>query len=128
MAKFLDGHPRAFLDMAARFGQLQYQSKEERDRVRDFIIKYQDRLLYATDATTLAGDDDAAVSKEVRAKWRADWLYLTSDETMMVPELDGEFPGLKLPRAVIDKLYFTNARAAFAIVPADESSVGGADQ
>jgi predicted TIM-barrel fold metal-dependent hydrolase len=114
MAAFLDRNPRAFLDMAARFGQLQYQSKRDLNEVRDFMIKYADRLIYATDATTLPDDDNREVAEIVRAKWLADWRYLTSDEVISVPEIDGEFKGLKLPAAVVDKIYYMNAKTAFA--------------
>lgn len=122
MAKFLDKFPGAYLDMAARFGQLQHQSKQDLNRVRNFIIKYQDRLLYATDATTLAEDDSRETADSIQAKWVADWLYLTSDETITVPEIDGEFSGLKLPKTVIDKLYYANAQAAFSLACENDSS------
>jgi predicted TIM-barrel fold metal-dependent hydrolase len=125
MSAFLDRFPRASLDMAARFGQLQYQSKQNLARVRNFLIKYQDRLMYATDATTLAEDDPAAVAQEVRAKWMADWLYLTSDEKITVPELDGEFSGLKIPSKVVDKIYYSNANAVFDFACDKSSSDGG---
>ena len=115
MASFLDRFPTASLDMAARFGQLQFQSMRDRDAVRDFIIKYQDRLLYATDATTYSDDTGESVADQVRAKWLADWKYLTSDEAISVPEVDGEFRGLKLPREVIDKIYYENALLAYGL-------------
>ena len=122
MEKFLDRFPGAYLDMAARFGQLQHQSKLDLDRVRNFIIRYQDRLLYATDATTLVGDDNREVADTFRAKWIADWLYLTTDQTITVPEIDGEFSGLKLPKMVIDKIYYSNAQAAFSLACEHDST------
>lgn len=45
-AKRLDKYPNFSLDMAARICHFKVQ---DRDKVREFIIKYQDRLLYATD-------------------------------------------------------------------------------
>ncbi len=125
MSAFLDRFPRASLDMAARFGQLQYQSMRDSARVREFMIKYQDRLMYATDATTLAEDDNREVAQAAHAKWIADWLYLTSDESIMVPEIDGEFTGLKLPSSVVDKIYYSNAKAVFANVCGQTSSAEG---
>jgi hypothetical protein len=41
----------ANVDMAARMSQVQYQSVRDREKVRNFFIKYQDRLLYGTDLT-----------------------------------------------------------------------------
>ena len=46
LAKFLDRYPLAVVDLAARMGQVQYQSNRERAAVRAFFIRYQDRLLY----------------------------------------------------------------------------------
>jgi len=45
----LDRYPKMAVDMAARICHLQYQSSKDRERVRNFCIKYQDRLLYGTD-------------------------------------------------------------------------------
>jgi hypothetical protein len=51
LAKFLDAYPNATVDLAARMTQVQYQSKSDREKVRSFFIRYQDRLLYGTDLT-----------------------------------------------------------------------------
>ena len=59
IAAFLDRYPNANVDMAARMSQLQYQSVRNYDKVRNFFIKYQDRLLYGTDLTLNPGDDAA---------------------------------------------------------------------
>ena len=117
LAAFLDAFPGASVDTAARLGQVQVQSQADRDHVRDFFIRYQDRLLYATDLTHQEGDDAAMLARAAHEKWLLDWSYLTSDETLTAPEVNGAFLGLKLPRAVIDKLYFSNA-AAIYLTPA----------
>ncbi len=115
MAAFLDRYPTASLDMAARFGQIQYQSMRDREAVRNFFVEYQDRLLYATDGTTYSDAAEESVADQIEVKWRADWKYLTSDELISVPEVDGEFRGLELPREVIDKIYYHNARSAYGL-------------
>ena len=46
LAKRLDKYPNFAVDMAARIVHFQVQ---DREKVRNFIIKYQDRLLYGTD-------------------------------------------------------------------------------
>ena len=53
IAAFLDRFPNANVDMAARMSQVQYQSVRDREKVRNFFIKYQDRLLYARTDLTL---------------------------------------------------------------------------
>ena len=49
LAKRLDRFPNMAVDMAARIPHLQVQSVKNWQKVHDFMIKYQDRLIYATD-------------------------------------------------------------------------------
>jgi len=113
LAKFLDRFPNAVVDMAARMGQIQYQSLHDRDRVRDFFLKYQNTILYATDLTHEADADQVEFKKEVNDKWETDWKFLTADEIMTAPEVEGEFQGLAIPENIIDKIYRKNAERIF---------------
>jgi len=113
LAKFLDRFPNAVVDMAARMGQVQYQSQREREKVRNFMIKYQDRILYATDLTYAPDANPQEFKTEVHEKWLKDWMYLNTEEMMTAPEIDGEFQGLALPKSVIDKIYRINALKTF---------------
>jgi predicted TIM-barrel fold metal-dependent hydrolase len=108
IADRLDRFPNLVVDMSARICHLQYQSAHDRDKVRNFCIKYQDRLLYGTD-TGYSGKDPDEFRMEMHNTWLADWKYFTSDEDMNAPQFRGNFRGLKLPREIIDKIYFTNA-------------------
>ncbi len=49
LAKRLDRFPNMAVDMSERICHLQYQSNTNRERVRNFMIKYQDRLIYGSD-------------------------------------------------------------------------------
>jgi predicted TIM-barrel fold metal-dependent hydrolase len=115
LARFLDKYPHAVVDMAARMTNLQAQSSENYAAVREFLIRYQDRILYATDLTQGADSPAAEVAKEAATVWRADWKYLATDESQPVEALRRDVRGLALPRQVIDKIYYTNAQAAFAL-------------
>ena len=108
LARFLDRFPNAAVDMAARMGQLFYQTREDREKVRNFFINYQDRLLYGTDIIDRGGDA-AALQNQMHEMWLRDWEYLVTDNTMTSSLIDGEFRGLKLPREVVDKIYGENA-------------------
>lgn len=121
IAKFLDRFPNATVDLAARMGQVQYQSSADREKVRSFFIKYQDRILYATDVTQAPDASPDEFKSEVHEKWLADWMYLNTDSTMKVPELDNEFPGLALPSVVVEKIYRENALRLFANAWKNES-------
>ncbi len=78
LAKFLDEHPAARVDLAARLGQVQYQSNRDYEKVRRFFIRYQDRLLYGTDLTQEPGADPAQLRAEAHATWLRDWQYLNT--------------------------------------------------
>ncbi|MEJ0084433.1 MAG: amidohydrolase family protein [Pseudomonadota bacterium] len=115
LAAFLDKWPNASADLAARMSQVQYQSVRDREKVRAFFIKYQDRLLYGTDLTENPGEDGAEIRKSAHETWLSDWRYLATDEPQRVEMIKADVPGLALPRAVIDKIYYRNARAFFRL-------------
>jgi predicted TIM-barrel fold metal-dependent hydrolase len=110
VAAFLDRYPNARVDLAARMPHLQRQAVSNRDKVREFFIRYQDRILYGTDITRGKGQGDAALADEAHEVWIADWKFLAGDGVSKSAEFDGAFRGLALPRAVIDKVYGINAQ------------------
>jgi predicted TIM-barrel fold metal-dependent hydrolase len=124
LAKFLDSHPNATVDLAARMTQVQYQSKSDPDKVRAFFIRYQDRVLYGSDLTENPPDAheraqnppmDAPFAVEADAFWRSDWVYLATSEVQSVDAIKADVEGLALPRTVIDKIFYANARRVFRV-------------
>ena len=113
LAAFLDRHPAAMVDVAARIGQIQYQSQLDREKVRRFFVRYQDRLLYGTDEAQEPTQSGADMARATEKAWREQWRYFASDQTFKVDDLDKPVQGLALPRGVIDKLYRLNAERAF---------------
>ncbi len=113
LGAFLDRFPNATVDLAARMSQVQYQSVRDRQKVRDFFIRYQDRLLYGTDLTFSPNDDRDEFKRQAHTVWSADWRYLATDEPQRVDMIDADVPGLALPRQVIDKIYYGNAVRVF---------------
>lgn len=113
LARFLDAHPGVNVDVAARIGQLQYQSQRNRERVRAFFVRYQDRLMYGSDLAQSAAQPDADFAADLDTVWRRDWRYFATGERLKVPELDQPVRGLALPRGVIDKLFRQNAEKTF---------------
>lgn len=109
LAKRLDRFPNMAVDMAARIGHLQYQSQKNREKVRNFMIKYQDRLIYGTDLGISGNPDSQRVVANAKATWEEDWRYFVTDQRMENRVVDGSFQGLKLPKEVVDKIYFHNA-------------------
>jgi predicted TIM-barrel fold metal-dependent hydrolase len=113
LARFLDRFPEATVDLAARLVHLQRQAVAGHAKVRDFVLRYQDRLLYGTDIARLDGTPDAAFAAEADAAWRADWRFLVTGDRLRSPEFAGAFRGLALPRTVVDKIFRTNALRRF---------------
>ena len=125
LAKFLDLHPNATVDLAARMTQVQYQSKSDYGKVRRFFIDYQDRILYGSDLTQNPADADgraqnppvdaAGIAAEADAFWRSDWTYLATSRVQHIDAIEADVKGLALPKRVVDKIYFLNARRVFAL-------------
>ena len=113
LARFLDRFPNAKVDLAARMGQLQYQSNLKYEHVRQFLIKYQDRLMYGTDLAQSSEQSDELFNKDAQTVWRRDWRYFNTATSFKVPELDQKVKGLALPKAVVDKIYRLNAEAQY---------------
>lgn len=113
LAAFLDRYRGAMVDIAARIGQIQAQSQNDREKVRRFFIRYQDRLMYGTDEAQEPTESGAEMARVTERAWREQWRYFTSDQTFKVYDLDKPVRGLALPRGVIDKLYALNAQRAF---------------
>jgi hypothetical protein len=123
LAKFLDKHPNATIDLAARMTQVQYQSNSDYGKVRGFFIRYQDRIMYGTDLTEdPPGADERAqnpptnaaqFANDAEAFWRSDWIYLATSGKQRIDAINADAKGLALPQAVIDKIYYANARRVF---------------
>lgn len=114
VAAFLDRFPNANVDVAARLVHLQYQAASNRERVRRFLLRYQDRILYGSDDAYGPGDSDAGAVADVHSGWLQDWRFLVTSDVMRSRDFKRSFRGLRLPREAIDKLYRRNAEALFA--------------
>jgi predicted TIM-barrel fold metal-dependent hydrolase len=123
LAKFLDTYPNTTVDLAARMTQVQYQSQRDFGKVRQFFIRYQDRLLYGTDLTAEPPSksqkaqnppiEDGNFTREADTFWRSDWMYLATLGVQHVDAIAADVKGLALPKTVIDKIYYSNARRVF---------------
>ena len=102
LAACLDRHPHYAVDLAARICHLQVQ---DREKVRSFMIRYQDRILYGTDLGVHPNTDLGWVEKT----WREDWRYFITDSLLASDAVDRPFRGLRLPKKVLKKIYRENA-------------------
>jgi len=109
LAKRLERFPNMAVDLSARICHLQYQSAKDRESVRDFCIKYQDRLIYGTDLADNGTKNGDGLAKSIHETWLDDWKYFTSEDEMSSKKFRGKFIGLQLPKAVVNKIYSINA-------------------
>jgi len=113
LGKYFDKFPNATADLGARMGYVQYHAAKDWEKTRNFFIKYQDRILYATDNVQEPKGDTEGFKKAAHDKWMSDWKFLVTDSTMKVPDLDVPTKGLSLPKEVLDKIYYENAEKLF---------------
>lgn len=116
LAKRLDRFPQMGVDTASRISHLQHQAKTGWQKIHDFCIKYQDRIIYGTDIIINKKRAPAEIKTEAHDIRLRHWNFFTSGETMQVPKVEGEFKGLKLSRQVVDKIYRTNAEKWFPAI------------
>jgi predicted TIM-barrel fold metal-dependent hydrolase len=117
LAARLDRFPNMAVDMAARIVHFQVQAKDDWQKVHDFMVRYSDRLLYATDKMATVNSDPQKDMNSFHETWINDWKFFTSEDSMSSVEFDGSFKGLHLPRYVIDRIYHENAQKWLKIFP-----------
>jgi len=110
---FLDSFSNANIDVSARLMYIQYQSIRNRHKVREFFLKYQNRIIYGSDIIQEENIDPNEFKKEIHKKWFEDWKYLATAEFMQSADIDEEFQGLALPHSVIQKIYKNNVEKLF---------------
>jgi predicted TIM-barrel fold metal-dependent hydrolase len=104
VANRFDRYPNFAVDTAAR---MEYLMLTPNQKVKSFLTKYADRVLYGTDLDLLANAKADESVKEWKSVYARDWRYFATDETF---DLNGKkVQGLKLPAPVLKKIYRTNA-------------------
>lgn len=101
LSKRFDKYPNFMVDLSSRLGHLQMQSEKEYDEVRDFFIKYADRIIYGTDAYN---NPERLISSLIN-----DWKFLATNEDCESTEVSKTFKGIQLPEEYLYKIYYENA-------------------
>jgi predicted TIM-barrel fold metal-dependent hydrolase len=111
VAKRLDRYPNFYVETSARTVDL---TRQPSDKVRAFLIKYQDRVLYGLDQTRApdpkrenSTQERQLFAQRLEEAYRRDFKYYAGEGEM-------EYRGktvrcLSLPREVLEKLYHANA-------------------
>jgi predicted TIM-barrel fold metal-dependent hydrolase len=82
VANFLDRFPNANVDLAARLVHLEFQASKNPKKVRQFLMRYQDRILYGSDDSYGPEDSGARAVAEVHSGWVEDWRFLTTSDRL----------------------------------------------
>jgi predicted TIM-barrel fold metal-dependent hydrolase len=122
LSKRLDKFPNMAVDTASRISHLQHQAKTNWQKIYEFCIKYQDRIIYGTDIIVHPAKDYSEMKKQSHDIRKRHWNFFTSGEMMCVPKVEGEFKGLKLSREVVDKIYYANAEKWFTAITENRHS------
>ena len=104
LAARLDRFPNFAVDLAAR---VRYFASGDQRHVREFLIRYQDRILYGTDFTLGRGGDEQRASDSFAAQHDRDWQYFSTTGPLTYNRR--ETTGLGLPPAVLEKIFRENA-------------------
>jgi predicted TIM-barrel fold metal-dependent hydrolase len=104
IAERFDRYPNFAVDMAAR---IPYFMMQPREKVRAFLLKYQDRVLYATDLVVLPRSKTEDTLAEFRNTYARDWKFFSTDQS--VDYRGHSYQGLALPQPVLRKLFHDNA-------------------
>ena len=109
VAKRLDTYPNTMTDLAERICHVQLQAKENLEKVKEFFIKYQDRIIYGTDVIDDGSMNDEQLTQKLETLWNTHWDFFATDKTLSAPEFKGTFEGLNLPENVLQKIFRDNA-------------------
>ena len=112
IGKTLNRFSNFAVDMAWRVQDMRKYSLTDREKVRNFFITYQDRILYGTDFMDSLYYENQLVQMsvdETHNRWFTDWIFFVTDEEYGENMTKNPFKGLKLPRTVVDKIYRANA-------------------
>jgi len=100
----LETYSNLYVDLAARFQQFH---RMDTDKLRKFVIKYSDRILFGTDISKQPEDGNC---KEVAEQYNRCFQMLETDKIIKGGFFgETETKGLALPKDVLEKIYYKNA-------------------
>ena len=120
LGEYLDRYPGMHVDLTPGI-EMYHNFSADPQNARDFFIKYQDRILYGTDigARALLADREGGIEQEeslarvevVRGFLENEGPFSLSHEGFLFGGKDVLFQGIKLPEAVLEKIYVKNFKS-----------------
>ena len=122
--RFFDAHPNVCFDLTPG-NEMISDFTRTYEAARDFLIRYQDQLVYGTDIATWGLAREQGMAHALGTAW-AVRMYLETEGVFQPPEalahwrepgLDG-FRGFALDANVLEKIYSTNFERLYGTEPA----------
>ncbi len=104
IADHFEKYPNFAIDTA---GRMEYLMLMPPEKVRAFLIKYQDRVLYGTDLDLLPDANVSDALKDWQSTYARDWKFLATGGALNVE--GKQVHGLNLPQSVMQKIFRSNA-------------------
>lgn len=110
VAERLDKFSNMSIELGARFGDL---AGQDASKVRAFMTKYQDRILFGSDygnyaeQNTLTETDLRTELANLEADYTRLWNYLSGTDSAEIRHQKSE--GLALKKSILQKIYYENA-------------------
>lgn len=104
IAERLDKYPNFAVELG---GRTVFLALQPREKVRAFLIKYQDRVLYGTDLRLHVTENVQDALKIWERTYARDWEFFATNNTVQVEGHQAQ--GLGLPASVLRKIFRQNA-------------------
>ncbi len=110
-AELLDKYPNLYIDLSMGGGIARYHKylKQDLAQIKDFVIAYQDRILFGSDI--ILGLSDTKDFNWLYERIKCDiYLHEKTEYTCEFGESDWEHGGFNLDKEVLRKLYYENPK------------------
>jgi predicted TIM-barrel fold metal-dependent hydrolase len=115
IAELLDKHPNLYIDLSMGGGIARYHHylKQDLETIKDFVIKYQDRILFGSDIILRSARNDFDWLYE-RIRCDID-LHEKAEYTCEFGESDWVHQGFNLDKEILRKLYYENPKKVLGL-------------
>ncbi|MCL2328085.1 MAG: amidohydrolase [Bacteroidetes bacterium] len=136
IAKRFDRFPNFYVDLSGRFDHIVEQTLRNRNLVIDFFETYRNRIVYGLDYfvaeqyrwgwTNLVYKCFPSIYMSLLFEYlcrkiKKHWLFFATDTVIKTgnisnnPELPTQITGLKLPKNVVDCIFYKNAKSIYSV-------------
>jgi predicted TIM-barrel fold metal-dependent hydrolase len=115
IADLLDKHPNLYIDLSMGGGIARYHKylKQDLETIKDFVIKYQDRILFGSDMILRLANNDFDFLYD-RMRCDID-LHEKAEYTCRFGESDWVHQGFNLDKEILRKLYYENPKRVLGL-------------